>query len=299
VEASIGVTAAIRIGIAGWDYPDWVGPVYPVHGASRLDRLRYVAGFVDLVEINSTFYRPAAPRTAASWVRRTADLPELRFTAKAHRSWTHEDFEDAHAVVAPTLAGLAPLLEAGRLGAILIQFPQSFHFDPPALQRIEALCAHLAGWPVSIEVRHASWGLPEARDWFRERGLGWCAVDQPAIGSSTVGLLPAVTSRHGYLRLHGRNAASWFRADAGRDARYDYLYTGQELDALAATAREMAGSAEALFVVQNNHFRGQALVNALQLKARLTSTRPEAPADLVRHYPDLEREVSVRGAGLF
>ena len=99
---------------------------------------------------------------------------------------------------------------------------------------------------------------------------------------------PRATSRVGYLRLHGRNTADWFREDAGRDARYDYLYSLRELEPLAKTATELANRTEELFVVQNNHFRGQALVNGLQMKHLVHGGSHAAPSDLVRSYPQLE-----------
>lgn len=283
--------ARIRVGVAGWDYPDWRGPVYPSRGGDGLDRLDWIARFVETVEINSTFYRPAAPRAAQGWVRRTAAHPAFVFTAKAHRSWTHERSPRPADDVRRTLEGLAPLRDAGRLGALLVQFPQSFHATRESLDHLARLVEHAAGWPLVAELRHASWGRDEATTRVLDGGLGWCAVDQPRVGPSTLGTLPLVSGPVGYLRLHGRNTRDWFRPDAGRDARYDYRYSPDELAGLAETAREMAGRAESLFVVQNNHFRGQALVNALQLRGMLESSRPLAPDALVAAYPDLAPDV--------
>lgn len=289
----------IRVGVAGWDYPDWVGPVYPHRQGRGFDRLAYVARFVDVVEINSSFYRPVAPRTAESWVRRTRDRPRFAFTAKAHRSWTHDAEPDYDRVVASTLDGLLPLREAGRLGALLVQFPQSFHLGDPARERLEALLGRAADWPVVVELRHASWRTDRVGDWLRRLGAGWCLVDQPQVGSSTLEPIPRVTSPVAYIRLHGRNSRDWFRPDAGRDARYDYLYTRIELETLAAHARTMSEQAAELFVVQNNHFRGQALANTLQLRHLIEGQRPEAPQELVEAFPDLASDVRVRRTRLF
>ena len=289
----------IRIGVAGWDYPDWSGVVYPLDAGRRLDRLSYLSDFVDLVEINSSFYRPVEPRVAESWIRRTERHPDFRFTAKAHRSWSHERGPDLELDVRRTLHGLQPLLDAGRLGALLIQFPQSARFRPALRERADRLIELCRHWPVVIEVRHASWSADEASDWFSRRSVGWCVVDQPAAGPSTLGRLVRVTSPLAYLRLHGRNVANWFRPDAGRDARYDYLYSATELAPIAATARALADRSAQLFVVQNNHFRGQALVNALQLKRLLQHTIPAAPGPLVAAYPELAGQVATRERGLF
>ncbi|EQD51538.1 protein containing DUF72, partial [mine drainage metagenome] len=86
VASGGGTMGAIRIGTSGWDYPEWVGPVYPKHGVS--DRLRYYARLFPIVEINSTFYRLPPPSVAASWVRRTP--AGFRFAAKFPRTITHE-----------------------------------------------------------------------------------------------------------------------------------------------------------------------------------------------------------------
>jgi len=292
-------SAAIRVGVAGWDYPDWNGVVYPAAPGARFDRLAWLSRFVDLIEVNSTFYRPAAPATAAAWLRRTAERPGFVFTAKAHRSWSHDAAEDLPAAVATTLSGLRPIHEAGRLGALLLQFPHSFHRSPAALERLERLFEHAVGWPLCVEVRHASWRPDEVAAWLAERGVAWCLVDQPQAARSALEPLPRVTAAFGYARLHGRNVSNWFRADAGRDARYDYLYGADELDALAALIRGMAGHAPQIFAVQNNHFRGQALVNALQLRRLLTGNPPSAPEELVAAYPELEGRVNVQRRRLF
>jgi uncharacterized protein YecE (DUF72 family) len=194
---------------------------------------------------------------------------------------------------------MRPQVEAGRLGALLIQFPQSFHQCPASRERIARLAEQLRGWPAVVEVRHVSWESDEAAKLFGDCGIGWCAVDQPAIAGSTARTLPRVSGPVGYLRLHGRNTADWFRSGAGRDARYDYLYSAAELEGLADTAREMSEVAEELYVIQNNHFRGQALVNALQLKHLVQGARPEAPQELVAAYPALESRVTVRRTRLF
>jgi uncharacterized protein YecE (DUF72 family) len=290
--------AGLNVGVAGWDYADWEGIVYPPGQRRGFDRLGFLARFVDVIEVNTTFYRPAEPRTAASWVRKTERTPGFRFTAKAHRSWTHEPDSVPEVVVPPTLEGLAPLREAGLLGALLVQFPQSFHRTAAAFDRIGAFLERLEGWPVVVEFRHVSWDNDQAAAWVKERGVGWCVVDQPKVS----GVAPArarVTSSVAYLRLHGRNAASWFREDAGRDARYDYLYLRAELEPLAETVRGMSRNAEELFVIQNNHFRGKALVNALQMKHLLQQVKPPAPASLVEAYPELAPHVESRQTKLF
>jgi len=290
----------IRIGVAGWDYADWAGTVYPSGGSRRLDRLAYICRFVDVVEINSSFYRPAAPRTAESWLRRTEFRDAaFTFTAKLYRAWTHQADVEPTRELLTGLDGLRVLRDGGKLSALLAQFPQSFHHVPRSMDRLRHLAEMLAEWPLVVEVRHAGWQTDEARKEFDRLGVGWCVVDQPLVGRSTATPTARVTSRLAYLRLHGRNTENWFRDGAGRDARYDYQYGGDELSELAGVARCMADGAEELIVVQNNHFRGQALVNALQLKHLMQGERPLAPETLVAVYPEISGQTVAERSRLF
>jgi uncharacterized protein YecE (DUF72 family) len=289
----------IRIGVAGWDYPDWKGVVYPQGAERGFDKLAYLSRYVDVIEINCSFYRPVSPRVASSWVERTSERSGFLFTAKSHRSWTHEQRTDLAECIRDTLDGLRPLRRAGKLGTLLAQFPQSFHHKPESLERIERLLEGTEDWPIVIELRHASWESDEAVQWFERRQAGWCVVDQPTIGRSTIRATPRVTASVGYMRLHGRNKGDWFRKEAGRDARYDYLYSAAELEELAGAARRMAEEARELFIIQNNHFRGKALVNALQMKRILLQQQPSAPEELVLAYPELEPQVKVKRTRLF
>jgi uncharacterized protein YecE (DUF72 family) len=293
------MTSGVRIGVAGWDYADWEGVVYPPGPSSGFDRLKYLARYVDLVEVDSTFYRPVAPPVAASWVRRTENVPGFAFTAKVHRSWTHERDPDLDRVVPETLAGLAPLREADRLGALLLQFPHSFRADDRARERVRRLAERCAGWPVAIEVRHASWATDATERLFRELGVAWCAVDQPIVDPGSLPLDARVTAPFAYLRFHGRNVGTWFEPGAGRDRRYDWRYGPRAIDELAASVRRATGSARAVYAVQNNHFRGQAVADALLLRARVSGTRPVAPPGVVAAYPDLADDVTLEQERLF
>jgi uncharacterized protein YecE (DUF72 family) len=288
----------IRIGVAGWDYADWRGPVYP-RGVRGAERLAFIARFVDAIEINCTFYRPADPRIAERWVHRLPDDGRVRFTAKAHRSWTHEPDTELHAAVRATLEGLTPIAEAGRLGALLVQFPHGFRWGDRARERLRRLVVLAESWPIVVELRHSSWQAEEPLDWFRGLGAGWCVVDQPRVGTTTAGPEAHVVGPISYLRLHGRNAGAWFRPGAGRDARYDYLYSPAELDVLADVARRLGESAAEVYVVQNNHFKGQALANALQMKRRIEGRPQTAPAPLVDAFPAITADVVVLDGGLF
>lgn len=263
-------TAGIRIGVAGWDYPDWAGRVYP-EGREGIDRLRWVAARFDLIEVNSTFYRPASERASRGWLERVADLSDMRFSAKLSRVFTHERELWKEAEVAAVRRGMDPLMEASRLVSLVAQFPWSFRDSPEARRQLGRIAAAFSEYPLHIEVRHASWQLSPIYDWLRERGVGVVNVDQPLFPDS-IEPEARVTSRVGYVRLHGRNVENWFRSDAGRDERYDYDYSPTELSPWVRRVREMAAreDVEEVDVIFNNHYRGQAVNNAEWFAAALT-----------------------------
>lgn len=276
---------SVRVGVAGWSYPDWEGIVYPAVRPTRFDPLAFLVGFFDAIEINSTFYRPPKRSTTASWVRRSESNADFRFTVKLYKSFTHERSpspDDEKAVK----DGLTPLVEAGRLGAVLLQFPWSFKNEPDSQDYLESLFDRFRDYPLAMEVRHASWDQPDFYETLRERGVGFCNIDQPRIGRS-LGPSETSTGPVGYVRLHGRNYRDWFRESAGRDARYDYLYAEEELDPWLEKVSRVAEESPETYVITNNHFRGQAAVNALQIKARLRRQKVAAPASLIVAYPVL------------
>jgi uncharacterized protein YecE (DUF72 family) len=275
--------------VAGWSYPDWEGIVYPRAGGS--DRLSFLTRFFDTIEVNSSFYRIPSIRTTSSWARRALSNPNFRFTLKLNQRFTHDraiDAEDERSFK----EGLAPLVDAGLLGALLVQFPWSFKSEPAARSYLRELLDRFREFPLVLEVRHDSWNTEEFYSFLEERGVGFCNVDQPLIGRS---LAPSdrATGKVGYVRLHGRNYRDWFREDAGRDARYDYLYSEEELDGWIERIADVSEAAASTYVITNNHFRGQAVVNALQIRSRVEKRKVAAPSGLVERYPVLERSVDV------
>jgi uncharacterized protein YecE (DUF72 family) len=271
----------IRFGVAGWSYDDWYGPVYPADrkGKRSFDPLAYLARYFDTIEINSTFYRPPAERSAASWARRVADNPAFRFTAKLYQRFTHQrDTAWTTDEVDEVRRGFVPLMEAGRLGCVLVQFPWSFKRDAASREWLGDLVGAFGEFPLAVEVRHSSWNVPEFYASLREHGVAAVNIDQPVFGHS---IKPgsAVTSPLGYVRLHGRNYENWFRENAESHERYDYLYTKDELDGWLDRIHEVARQAQATYVITNNHFRGQAPANALMLRS-MAGQETTVPAEL-------------------
>jgi uncharacterized protein YecE (DUF72 family) len=169
---------------------------------------------------------------------------------------------------------------------VLLQFPWSFRRTEENRQWLDDVTRAFEEFPLVVEVRHASWVVPEFYDALTERGIGFVNIDQPLFRHS-VKPSATTTAPVGYVRIHGRNYRDWFRKDAGVEARYDYLYSPAELEPWAARTREVAQSgAEDVYAVTNNHYRGQAGVNALQLMSMVKDEPVPAPEPLYAAFED-------------
>ena len=273
----------VRVGTAGWSYDDWNGVVYPRPRPRGFDPLAMMSAIFDTIEINATFYRTPAPSAAAGWVARTAENPRFRFAAKLPQVFTHDPGEEP--------------AEAAYLVNVLARFEDL---------------------PLVVEVRHAGWARPETLEILERRHAGFCNIDQPRLGS-TLPPTAFVTGRVGYVRLHGRNTRAWFAGEptlpprpagerepgaphvrvrgergtdreestAQRNRRYDYLYSSRELTPWISSIRGIAEQGVDTYVITNNHFRGKAAVNALQIRAALEGGLVDGPDSLRAAYPDL------------
>lgn len=282
------MSSVIRVGPAGWSYKDWEGVVYPKARPRGFDPLEFLAHYFDTLEINSTFYRPHPRSVAKQWLERVAPFSSFRFTAKLYRRFTHERKEAwTGEEVREARDGLDALHEAGRLGAVLLQFPWSFRRGESEQEWLRSLLGSFSGLPRVVEVRHESWNTAEFYSELEERGVGFVNVDQPLFRNS-VAPSARSTSHVGYVRVHGRNYHDWFRKDAGRDARYDYLYSPEQLEKWAERVRALAADekTEEVYVVTNNHFRGQAVTNGLQLRSMLERRHVEAPRPLFEAFSE-------------
>lgn len=291
--------SALHIGVAGWAYKDWEGIVYPPSLKRKQHPVEYLAQYFDLIEINTSFYGHLKPELVKLWCRKAAAVnPGFLFTAKLNKCFTHSPNAVVESTSAATIRctpedeseakeGYDALAAAGRLGALLAQFPISFKNTNENRDWLEMLIAKFREYPLAVEVRHASWANEGTLRYFAEKGVAFCNIDQPRLGKS-IGPSEHVTAPLAYVRLHGRNYDQWFEAERPHD-RYNYLYSEQELEPWKTRIEEVVKKAEVTFVVANNHFEGKAAVNALQLKA-MTSGRPvEAPEILIQRYPQLEK----------
>jgi len=295
----------IRVGTAGWSYKDWDGIFYPPGMQRRkIHPLEYLARFFDTTEINTSFYGPLKPELAKLWCRKVAAVnPGFLFTAKLYRAFTHSPL----AVMEPTSAatirptdedeirtreGLDALANAGKLGALLIQFPVSFKNTSLNREYLDRLLRQFIEYPRVVEIRHSSWNHAATLAAFTQKNVGFCNIDQPLLGRS---LAPTehVTSPIAYVRLHGRNYSDWFVDQTpdsdNRDQRYNYLYKEKELEGWEERIKNVAAKAQTTYVITNNHFESKAGVNALELKAMVSGKRVFAPPTLIQKYPELRK----------
>jgi uncharacterized protein YecE (DUF72 family) len=279
----------LRIGPAGWSYSDWAGYVYPSRRPKDFHEAAYLAEFFDTIEINTSFYQPLRPDHAELWLNRVAANPAFVFTAKLWQKFTHDPsatMEDERAV----RAGFDVLRNAEKLGAILLQFPFSFHRTAETFIYLTAVLERFADYPLVVELRHSSWQIPETFDLLRDRKVGFCNIDQPIIGHS-VEPSAVATSSVGYVRLHGRRYDTWFSDDPATPAheRYNYLYSAEELKPWVDRIHDLSEHTGNTYVITNNHYQGKAVVNALELLSMLKGAKVKVPEPLRERFPQLER----------
>ncbi|KAF0242429.1 MAG: hypothetical protein FD180_3927 [Planctomycetota bacterium] len=286
--------SGLLFGTAGWSFADWAGKFYPTAASKK--PLEFYSDYFECAEVNVTFYRPPEVKLSAGWVKKV-DGKKFIFAVKVSQEFTHEPAARVGAASSEPvwgaaeakkfLEGIAPIEAAGRLGPLLLQFPWSFRNTPEARERIARLGDAFAPKQVVVELRHASWERPEVVEWMRERGIGYVNIDQPA-ERDCLGPSEHVTSDVAYVRLHGRNVEKWFAKDIEPHERYDYWYPEKELDPWAERIKRMMARSKALFVIGNNHYRGKAPANALQLKAKVTGKKVRVPEPLVVAFPVLK-----------
>jgi len=260
----------ILMGTCGFSYPEWQGVYYPP-GLPRNQMLEFYAEQFPALEVDVTYYRTPGRAQAESMVRRAAG--RLTFCIKAPGAVTHERKLTGE-VTAPYHRYLEPFAEAGKLGAVLFQFPNSFRPADETWGYLVGVAEEFAGAPKVIEFRHREWDSPETDRRVAELGFSRAVVDQPDFKSlSESGRLPETPGGKtrapevAYVRFHGRNAKEWWKGDAL--ARYTYHYSDAELQDWVEPIREVEGKAKTTFVFFNNHAHGAAPANAATLAAML------------------------------
>lgn len=267
----------IYVGTCGYAYKDWLGPFYPAT-TKQPEMLHFYSHCFKAVEIDASYYGLLQPTTIA---RMNANTPrDFRFCFKAPQTVTHPPditvtrvHDDAQAFAESVM----PIVEAGKFGCALIQFPNSFKPTESGEAYFLRVVEALRPLRLVAEFRNREWQTPRTNQLLCDLDVGWCNVDMPSYET----LMRAgsdVTCAIGYVRFHGRNAAQWWTGD--NTTRYDYDYTNEELIPWTDRLAEIDERVEETYAFFNNHARGNAARNA------------EAFVDLLRErYGDAADEV--------
>lgn len=251
----------LLIGTSGYSYDDWVGVLYP-EGTKKSEYLSMYSQEFNVAELNFSYYRMPEATISGRMVQMTGS--KFLFSIKAHKSLTHEmNNADLGLNVNSFINGIEPIIESGKLGCILLQFPFSFHYTKECRTYLDQLCNKLSQYSLCIEFRNQYWQKDSVYNELRSRNIGFVNVDEPEIE----GLLKPssiVTSDIGYVRFHGRNSANWWEGD--NVSRYDYLYSDKELTEWIPRILKMMEQTRMVLVVFNNHSKGQAVQNARRIK---------------------------------
>jgi uncharacterized protein YecE (DUF72 family) len=275
--------AAIYIGTSGWSYPagegTWKGYFYP---PGRINELEYYSRFFNTVEINSSFYSPPNPGYVYNWVKRVPD--GFLFTVKLWQKFTHPkmftESTGRDAAISPEdvdifKRSIEPMMQSGKLGALLAQFPPGFKNDESGKQILNAVINTFGEYRLAIELRHRTWSDDDnTSQMLRNNNAAWVNIDEPKFESSVSSDTP-VTSDMAYLRFHGRNRENWWTGDS--ETRYKYLYSDAEIDELAVRVKAASINTKLLFAFYNNHWQGYAPRNAVSMIKKLQLPFREIP----------------------
>lgn len=250
----------IMIGTSGYSYDDWKGNFYP-DKCRQTDFLEYYSRHFEVLELNFSYYRIPDAGQCTRMINNSGGRVE--FVIKAFRQLTHDISKTSITETAPLfIKGISPFVESGNLGAVLLQFPQSFHYTTENRIYLKALIDRLRPLPISVEFRQKEWLRDSVYETLNSLGVGFVCVDEPRMPS----LIPPIvisTSSQGYVRFHGRNSEKWYGTDS--TSRYDYLYSKDELMEWLPKILKLAEKTEKMYVFFNNHAKAQAITNAKML----------------------------------
>ena len=303
----------LRIGTSGWNYPTgrgtWKGIFYPAAasaaraksgGKPKFDELAYYAEHFDTVEVNTTFYGQPKAAIAQAWAQRTP--AEFDFSLKLYRKLTHPEVRGVPPldmnVIDEYRRGIEPLASAGKVGALLAQFPPSFKQSSESQAYLEALLRRFQDYRIAVELRHRSWSddFGATLSLLNSHDAALTQIDEPKFNVSIrQNQLPNISGFY-YMRLHGRNAAQWWKHDKSED-RYNYLYSADELKPVAETADAARRLVKKFYLYFNNHFASKAVVNAVMIKHQLGEPiRGTYTKEFIERYPETAPIVRTEGA---
>ena len=293
------MTARILVGSCSWTDPSLIacGRFYPAGAGSAETRLRYYAQQFPIVEVDSTYYAPPTERNSVLWAARTP--PGFVFDVKAHGlltghparvdllpSWLRESLPASaagkknvyrHDVDPQAMdrlwelhrTALGPLAAAGKLGAVLFQFPPWFTRSRRNTEYLRQILQRLPGWPAAVEFRGGGWmdeaAVAHTLRLLGDAGLAYVSVDEPQGLPSSTPPLAVATAPLAVVRLHGRNRETWNAKTGAASERFKYLYSEVELQEWVPRVRELAHQAQAVHVLFNNNYEDWGMRNALRM----------------------------------
>ena len=297
----------ILIGTSSWTDPTLVkdGHFYPPDAKSAEGRLRFYASKFPIVEVDSTYYFPPSESNSVLWIERTP--PEFTFNIKAYslltnhptkRESLYKDLQDqapadkknVYREQLPDEAvdevwqrfrdALMPLHSAGKLGAVLFQFPQWFVISKKSKAYIDEVVERLPDYRVAVEFRHKSWmeerNVEETLSFLEERNLPFVCVDMPQGFDSSIPPIAAATAKDlAMVRFHGRDRDVWERKVIPASERFRYDYKRDELEEWVPKVEALAAEARETHVLMNNCYQDYAVRSARELGDLLDLELPE------------------------
>ena len=299
-----GAKGTVLVGISSWTEPTLIkqGEFYPKQRMSAEERLKYYSSQFPVVEVDSTYYFPPSEKNSALWIERTPK--DFTFNIKAYALLTNHPtkadslYKDIREALPKDVAkkknvyreqmpeelvdevwqrfaeALLPLHSAGKLGAVLFQFPQWFVIGRKNKDYVVECKERLRDYQVAVEFRHKSWfergNDRETLALLRDYGIPFVCVDMPQGFDSSIPPIAAVTSTDlAMVRFHGRDPEIWEKKTSTAAERFRYDYHEGELNEWVPRVRELAEEARETHVVMNNCYENYAVKNARQLAALL------------------------------
>ena len=294
----------LLIGTSGYSYPGappkgWFGAFYPEVKGKGFDELKYYSQIFNTVEINFTFYRPPSQAVTKAWVDKTP--ADFNFAIKLWQKFTHpmkigrksseEQWKTAtQEDVDEFRGGIEPLADAGKLGALLLQYPTGFHCTPENMEKVERTLQVFYDYPKVVELRHISWNEsgPEIKALLDENRASGVLIDEPKFASSIRQDFAPIGEIF-YFRAHGRNAKTWWRPKESWE-RYDYRYSRDEIKKIAERIKGATSTAGVKkgFAFFNNHARANAPANAIMLSQELGLRLKAMPSEaMLAQFPQI------------
>ena len=294
----------IFAGVAGWTDPTLLaaGVFYPENARTSEERLRFYASTFPMVEVDSTYYSMPSEKTSERWVERTP--PDFLFNIKAHSLMTghptdpsklppwlkeelplrlrvgasvyshHFSSEAIDEVWKRFLSALQPLRDAGKLGAIMLQYPRWFTPARKSAAELTLARRRLGDWPATVEFRHRDWLsdriAPRSFALLESLQFSYVIVDAPQGMESSVPPLARVTNPSlAMFRFHGRRTATWEIRNDEVAERYRYLYDRAELRSWSSIIGRTIDQALNVHLTFNNNKWNYAIANALEMTEML------------------------------